>query len=208
MRTRRISFAALMAGTFAGGALAGTSYEFTPTSGGQNSIVLDWGDSFSIDVNVAITGDTLPGFNSAVFQMRFTEPGLMLNSYAWDAPFGTGDIFDDSTPDPATLPAAIVPGTFLDPQIPMAVDIEFSNVSITQSYSTGALVSLELVVPENFGFTGILFVSVAPDTIADGFTPVPAIGGQVLQIEIIPAPMTAALFVLGGCAAARRRREL
>lgn len=207
MRKSSIGLAFVVAGMSTTGALAGASYELTPTSGGANSIVLNWGDSFSIDVAVAVTGDTLPAFNSVLFQMRFTEPGLMLMNYAWDAPFGTGDLFDDSTPDAASLPAEINPTTFFDPVLPTATDIEFSNVLIGDSYGAGTIVSMDLVVPQDLEYTGFLFVSLAADTLADGFNELPAQGGQVLQIEIVPVPSTAALLGLAGLAAARPRRD-
>lgn len=185
-------------------ATAGMGYTLTPTSEGLNQRTLNWGQNFTIDMSV--TGDvSLPDYNSAIFQVRFTEPGLILNDYLWDAPFGTGDLFDDSRPNRGALPMPIDSDTFTDPQSPSLNDIELSNVSIAGDYDTGDIVTLTLTVPQNFGFTGSLFVSVAPDTFADGFNEIPFEAGQVLELTIVPAPGPAALLLAAGCCSSRRR---
>ena len=186
--------------------LAGMSYELTPTSGGLSERTVSWCDTIDIDFTIALTSDTLPAFNSAIFQVRFTEPGLVLNSYAWDTPFGTGDLFDDSTPKSDQLPLPIDGATHTDPQAPSLIDIEFSNVSIAGGYDTGDLVTISLTIPGSFGYTGPLFVSVSPDTFANGFDELIVEGGQVLQLNVIPAPASAIGFAVLALGSTRRRR--
>jgi len=206
MSFQRIAIQAIATTLLASGASAGFGYTLSPKVEGQAVRELSWGETFTIDINVSLTGDTMPEFNSAIFQVRFTEPGLELEDYAWDTPFGTGDIFDDSTPSTLNLPAVLDSDTFDTPLAPSLVDIDLSNISIAGSYATGDVVSLTITVPANFGYAGALFVSVAPDTLADGFNELPASSGQVLQLNIIPAPATAATMLLGGMCFGRRRR--
>ena len=200
-----LTYAAITAiASLASNATAGMGYSLTPTSDGLNQRTLNWGETFTIDMT--ITGDaSLPQFNSAIFQVRFTQPGLIFNDYVWDEPFNTGDLFDDSKPGRGALPMPIEGDTFEDPQSPGLNDIEFSNVSISGDYDSGDIVSLTLTVPQNYGHTGSLFVSVAPDTFADGFNQLTVEGGQVLELTIIPAPSSSVILCAGIVFTSRRR---
>jgi hypothetical protein len=205
MKTLPFTTAALAAlAALSANAAAGMGYTLTPTSDNMNQRTLNWGETFTVDMT--ITGDvSLPQYNSAIFQVRFTEPGIVLNDYVWDAPFGTGDLFDDSKPNRGALPLPIDGDTYDDPQVDGANDIELSNVSISGDYDSGDIVSLMLTIPQNYGFTGSLLVSVAPDTFADGFDELPVEGGQVLELTIVPAPSSCVVMLAGGFLARRRR---
>lgn len=188
------------------GAPASAAYTLTPLSGGSNQRDVVWGGSFGLDI--VITSDASDVHTSAIFQLRFTQPGLVLSDYVWDAPYGTGDIFDDSKPHHAALPAAITPSTLeggLHP--PGLTDLEMSNALIGPTYGVGTIVHLEFSIPSNFGYTGPIFISINPDQIANGFNQIDSAGGQVFRLDVaeIPSPMTLAPAVCLIAAWGRRR---
>ena len=200
---------AVVVATLAAAALpAHAAYIMTPLSNGQNQRTVALGQTFTLDV--VLTSNTAPAdtHTSALFQMRFTQPGLVLNTIAWAAPYTTGGAFDFSLPAPADLPLAITPGVLSGGLYPQGLnDIELANALIGQTYGTGTLVSLSFTIPANLGYTGPIFISLNPDEIASGFNLVPTTAGQVFRLDVvIPSPATLALLAPWAMLARRRRR--
>ncbi|MBL8745784.1 MAG: hypothetical protein JNK58_05430 [Phycisphaerae bacterium] len=187
---------------------ASASYIMTPLSAGLHQRDVAWGQSFALDI--VITSDVSDTHTSAVFQVRFTQPGLVLTNYQWDAPYQTGSIFDDSKPAFADLPMPITPSTLQGGAYPPGLnDLELSNVLIGANYGQGTIVRLNFTVPSNYGYTGPIFISLNPDQIASGFNEVPTTAGQVFRLNVaeIPAPGASFLFFsIAAASFARRRR--
>jgi hypothetical protein len=187
---------------------ASAAYIITPLGDDDaNTGSVQWGESFSLTIDLDATEGEV--HNSVIFSMLFSEPGLILTNYAWSAPYGTGDLFDDSSPDVADLPAVVDGDTVAGPGFPEgANDLSFSNVLIGDTFSEGDLLTLDFMVPANFGFEGTLFIAASPDTIANGFNEFDFDGGTVYQLQVfIPGAPTAALFAAVGLFATRRRRR-
>ncbi len=174
---------------------ARAAYTLIPTADGLSTRTVAPGDPFRLDVT--LTSDAADQHNSAIFQLFFTEPGLVYQSYDWAAPYADGPPFDDSTPLLADLPAALDADLLTGPGHPAGVtDVELSNVLIGSTFGVGTLVSLDLLVPADFAFRGSLFIAAVPDTFADGFDEIPAASGQVFELIIVPAPPAWPLLLL------------
>lgn len=188
------------------GAPASAAYTFTPLSGGVNQRNVLWGGSFGLDI--VITSNVSDTHTSAIFQVRFTRAGLILTNYEWAPPYGTGDIFDDSTPAHAALPMPITPTTLEGGLFPPGLnDLEMSNVLIGASFGVGTIVRLNFTIPSNYGYTGPIFISLNPDQIASGFNEVDSVAGQVFRLDVaeIPSPATLAPLAVGLAVFTRRR---
>jgi hypothetical protein len=187
---------------------ADAAYMMTPLSGGQNQRQLAWGQSFTLDI--ALTSNTTPAdtHTSALFQVRFTQPGLVMTSATWAAPYVTGGPNDFSVPAVATLPVTLGPSTLAGGLYPPGLtDIEFGNALVGQTFSTGNIVSMSFTIPANFGYTGPIFISLNPDEMASGFSVVPTSAGQVFRLDVVvPTPGVASLAGIAGVMAMRRRR--
>lgn len=188
---------------------ARAAYLMTPLSGGLNQRSVAWGQSFTLDI--VLTSDTAPAdvHTSAVFQVRFTEPGLILNAAQWASPYVTGGDFDFSVPAPAELPLALAPDTLAGGVYPPNLtDIELGNALIGQTFSTGTIVTLNFSVPANFGYTGAVFISLNPDGLFNGFSEVSTTAGQVFRLDVFVPQPASVIALLGPClfTAGRRRR--
>ncbi len=126
---------------------ASAAYIITPLGDDDaNTGSVQWGESFSLTIDLDATEGEV--HNSVIFSMLFSEPGLILTNYAWSAPYGTGDLFDDSSPDVADLPAVVDGDTVAGPGFPEgANDLSFSNVLIGDTFSEGDLLTLDFMVP-------------------------------------------------------------
>lgn len=187
---------------------AAATYTLTPLSSGMSQRSVAWGQAFALDI--VITSNVSDTHTSAIFQVRFTQPGLLLTNYQWDVPYGTGDIFDDSKPDLASLPMPIMPETLEGGLYPPGLnDLEMSNALGSSTYSEGTIVRLNFTVPSNYGYTGPIFISLNPDQIAMGFDEVPSVGGQVFRLDVaeIPAPITILPLAAAVLSLQRRRRD-
>ena len=176
--------------------------------GGATEAAVVAGSQFTIDVNVSSDAGDL--FNSAIFRLEFSSPGLLYESYWWAAPFSTGSIFDQSKPGMGGLGTAITAATLAGPTYPAGiVDVELANAAVG-SFSGGLLARLTVAIPEDF-VAGPLTVSVVPDTMAKGLLEVETVAGDGLTIQIlpIPAPATVAalLGMIGASGWAGRRRR-
>ncbi len=76
------------------------------------------------------------------------------------------------------------------------------------TFGEGTLVSLDLAVPDAFGFLGSISIAASPDTFAHGFEEIPTIAGQLFELVVTPEPSTGAivLSVMLGLIHRRRRR--
>ena len=184
-------------------------YIVTPLVEGMSSVTVEWGDSFTLDLDLSSdAGDT---HNSAIIDVIFAEPGILYEAYEWAAPYVTAPPYDDSAPILAALPLLLDADTLAGPGYPDGVvDVELSNVLIGGTFGEGTLVSLDLTVPADFGYEGSVFIAASPDTIADGFDVIPSTGGQVFELVVVPEPSGGAvlLAVFLGVLRYRRRRGL
>jgi hypothetical protein len=178
-------------------------YLLTPLSGGANSLTVQWGASFTLELE--LTSNANDQHNSAITEVLFTEPGLVYESYTWGAPYTDDPLYDDSTPGFTVLPTVIDADAFIDPLNPTLIDIELSNVVIGSTFGTGTLATLTLSVPDNFGFVGSIFIVAQPDTFANGFDEIRTTGGPLFELEIIPEPAGMLLLLLGLVAQRRSR---
>ncbi|MCK4660068.1 MAG: PEP-CTERM sorting domain-containing protein [Phycisphaerae bacterium] len=184
---------------------AQAGYILEPSSSGASLATVAWGDSFTLDFVLA--SDAGDVHDSAIFQVLFTEPGLMYESYDWSDPYTDGPPYDDSTPDLSGLPLAIDEDTLAGPAYPSGVvDVELSNVLIGSTFAEGTLVSLDLTVPDDYGFVGSVYIFALPDTFAHGFDEIPITGGQGFELIVIPEPSTLAVMGMVMFGLLRRRR--
>lgn len=191
---------------------ADAAYVMSPVSGGQVQRTVAWGQSFNIDI--ALTSNATPAdtHTSALFQVRFTQPGLVMTSLTWNNPYLTGGPFDFSVPSAAALqmnPVTLGPSTLEGGLYPPGLtDIEFGNALVGQTFSTGILATMTFTIPANFGYTGPIFISLNPDEMASGFNVVPTTAPQLFRLDVIvPTPATAMLLLsLAPMATTRRRR--
>lgn len=181
-------------------------YTLTPMSDGLNERTVALGQPFTLDV--VITSDTADVHTSAVFQTRFTRAGLVLTGIEWGTPYVSGGPFEDTVPVRAALPVALGPDTLVGGSYPPALtDIELGNALIGSTFGVGTLVTLQFTVPANPALVGTTFISLNPDQIFNGFTPVSSRAGQVFTLNVvIPSPGAGAVLAAGLLGLAGRRR--
>lgn len=177
-------------------------YVLTPLCDGQSTATVAWGETFVLDF--VLTSDASDVHNSAIFQVVFTSPGLTYTAYDWASPYDELLSLDDSTPPLASLPLTIDQDVFVNPVQPTLVDVELSNALVGSTFGTGALVSLTLTVPAGSDLAGSVYIVALPDTFADGFDEIPAIGGTPFELLVIPEP-SSALALLAAALLLRRR---
>lgn len=173
--------------------------------------VLNPGDSATVVVSAAAGGDS---FNSAIFRMVWSRPGVALTGYQWGSPFITGNAFDDSTPAAGTLPVTItnslLSGFGYDPDV---ADVEFSNVvpppaapGAPGTFTAGELLRLTFRVPVAFD-EGQLLLRLVSDTFAQGATGRQVDPGQGIVFIVVPTPGAAALGLITAVGLSSRRRR-
>lgn len=184
------------------------SYILTPVSGGASTLEVTAGESFDLDVMLA--SDAGDVHNSAIFRVVFSEPGLVYESYSWSSPYDTGSIFDDSAPfidDVAVVLDALTLSGIGYPD--GVVDVELSNVVAGGGvFGEGLLASLTLSVPRDFA-TGSFFISLMPDTIANGFDEIETTSRSAFELIVVPGPGGLAVITAGcACRVSRRKRDV
>lgn len=151
----------------------------------------------SLRVDLVLTSDAEPpDFNtSAIFEVDFSELGLVYDSYTWGLPYQNGGGDDWSTP----------------PGGPVTGRIYFENFADTGEFTVGVIVSLDLTVP--LGFLGgqmsrDVVINAIPDTFDyGGAESTLTYPGQPCTLHvIIPEPASLCLLT-GGLALLRRRRR-
>lgn len=196
-----------MAGTATGVANAG--YILLPVLPSGADSVIDPGEE--VRVNLVLTDDAqggaAPQHNSAIFRVVFSVEGFEITSVQWATPYVGGGAFDDSTPGQGGIPFLLNNTTLSRPGDPVNVaDFELSNVVPTGTFTTGQIASFTFRVPTNPG-TDRLLIDVAPDTFANGFSPVQTAAGPRLLFVVVPTPGAAGLMFAGGLLVARSRRR-
>jgi hypothetical protein len=162
---------------------AGADYTLRPLIGGVSFAAVLPGESVALDI--MLEGGPGDVHNSAVFQVVCSEPGLLYESYAWSDPYTTGTIYDDCAPFISELPLAIDGDVLQGPGYPDGVvDLELSNVLITEEFGVGLLVTLHLRVPEDWSGDGPIFLLAVPDTFADGFLEIPTSGAGGVEVVV------------------------
>lgn len=162
------------------------------------------GDSFSLNVVLEPVDDgTGQTHDGADFVVNFSQPGLILDSYAWATPpFVTGGLNDFSQPKNNVLPMPINSITFS------------GNTDVTgDTFGTGPVVSMELTIESPW--TGDMLPQSIEVGVADGaafndftnFVFPTIVTGSPFTLRIIPEPATLALLGIGGIAVLRRRRR-
>lgn len=183
---------------------AEAAYILTAKSAGASSALVTRGNSFDLDI--ALTSGAADQSNSAVFRIVFSDPGLVLNSYTWKAPYTNPLPVDDgSTPKLTALPVTLTSSTYATPGEPGTIDINLDHVLSSGKFTSGPLLTLTLTVPANYSGPGTISITPVPDTFADGFATVTTTGGPAFVLAV-PEPSSLGVLLLVSVAALRRRR--
>lgn len=185
---------------------ASADYILTPLCQGANSVEIEPGDTFTVDL--VLTSEDASEHISAIFRVEFSLPGLIYKSYEWNSPYSTGTVDDESVPKSLDLPIVLTADLVAGPGYPNdAVDLELSNVTDYGMFETGRIASLTLAVPSDAQDANVT-VSVVPGVFDDGFSEVTAAPGNNLLVVIVPEPGGLALLaVLGTIVLSRWRKH-
>jgi hypothetical protein len=201
-RSMRKFFASGMLCAMAAQAASG-AYVLTPLVGGGSAANVLPGSSFVVDL--VLTSGAGDLHNAAVFQVEFSEPGLIYTGYEWQAPYLNGTLDDFSTPLASDLPQALTASTFNNPLRPGVVDVDLQNVlPAGPDFGVGLLVRLFLTVPADYAGAPEIEIRAVPDLLSLGFEDVPTSAGPALSI-FVPGPGT--LMVSSGIMVAGLRRR-
>lgn len=152
---------------------------------------VDAGSSFTVDLQLTSDADPVDINTSAIFEVGFSVPGLLYDSYTWAPPYQNGG---DDWSDPAG-------GT-------IASSIYFENFLSSGEFTTGVIVSLSITVPQDF--LGDLdsrdvVITTIPDTFDTGIESVNTNFGPPCTVQVVvPEPATI-LLLLGGAVLLKRR---
>lgn len=184
--------------------VASGAYVLTPLVAGGSAANVSPGSSFVVDIVLTSGAGAL--HNAAVFQVEFSEPGLIYTGYEWQAPYLNGTLDDFSTPLASDLPQALTASTFNNPLRPGVVDVDLQNVlPAGPDFGVGLLVRLFLTVPADYAGAPEIEIRAVPDLFSLGFEDVPTTAGTSLAI-FVPGPGTL-MTACGIMAAGLRRRR-
>ncbi len=159
---------------------------------------------FSVDLDLVSDGSD--AVDSVIFDLRFSDPGVVLKGYTWGGVF-SGSEFDASAPLSGSLGAgeAVGTDTYVDAAGLELVDIHLENFTVFGDFTDGTLITLDFAIPAGFDFgpDGKVVVEIVPDTLADGGQEVTTTGGS---FEILPEPASLSLLAFGAIGLLRRRR--
>ncbi len=130
----------------------------TATNNGADALSVNPGQT--VDLHIDLSGLAAELAVSAGYEVRFSAPGLVYQSYIWTPPFvsGTGD--DVSVPGLASLPAVIVDDLFGNAGSP--IDVHFDNFASSGGAGNGTLTTLTLELPADFPTPSTVIVDVVP----------------------------------------------
>ena len=154
------------------------AYTLTPLYNGSNSATVAIGQSFSL--NFDLTSDAADACDSAVFDVNFSHPGLVLDSYVW------GDKYN---------------GSGYDNSNPLASHYE-NFIKTGPTFGSGNLLTLNMTVPpDHTPPIDTITVHVLPGKFAlgDAYS-IPATGPD-LTLNIVPEPASLTLLGMAGVAA-------
>ena len=127
-------------------------------------------------------------YNSALFRVVLTRPGIAVNAYQWADPFETGGPFDFSLPG-MQLPQAVDADTLAGPTYPEGVlDVEFASFLPVGDRGTGTVVEVDFTIPANLAPGETVFITAVPDTFAFGVLTIPTAAGTVLTVRTTFSP--------------------
>jgi len=143
------------------------------SSGGASSVTVSPGQTVILDV--VVTSTAAESHNSAIFRLIASAPGLVYQSYTWQAPYLNGTLDDDSKPLIRDLPSVLSATTLQGLGYPAdTADVELSNVTGDGSgFTNGTLVQLVLRVPADYQGPGSITITAVPSAIASGFALIP-----------------------------------
>lgn len=127
-------------------------------------------------------------YNSAIFRMVLSRPGVGITDYGWNEPFVTGGPFDFSLIG-VDLPAEIDAETLAGPTYPAGViDIEFASFLPVGDTGPGMVAEIDFMAPAKMAPGETFFIVALPDTFALGFAPIPTATATVLTVRAIYSP--------------------
>ncbi len=174
---------ATLASAFAGepaGALHARSLQGGATVGARPGSTFVARISLESDVGIV--------YNSALFRVVLTRPGVAIEDYAWTAPFETGGPTDFSLVG-LELPSVITADSLAGPGYPAEViDVEFGNFLLTGDATDGTVVDVTFTMPAKSQPGDTFFIAAVPDTFAFGFVPYPIAAGNVLTVRTTFSP--------------------
>jgi len=162
---------------------------------GASAVDVVPGEVFTVDV--IVTADASDFSNTALFQVVFSQPGLILQQYDWGVPYVRGSLDDLlNGSDSPSLPQAIENNSFGDDS---AADIELSNAVDGTEFNGGLLATLEVTAPQDYMGASTINVDIVPDQFFNSreFGLVPASSGAPLLINVVPEPSAAAMLLFG-----------
>jgi hypothetical protein len=153
--------------------LARATYTLTPLCNGTSAAEVAPGESFVIALN--LTSNAEDTCDSAIFDVVFSSPGLILDGYAWGGNYHTS-IYDNSAPP------------------------HYENFILDDpQFETGQLLTLNMTVPLDYTpIPDAIAIHVAPGTFALGAATFTPDAGPDATLCIVPEPSTFFLAATGG----------
>jgi hypothetical protein len=137
---------------------------------------------------ISLESDVGIVYNSALFRVVLTRPGVAIEDYAWAAPFETGGPTDFSLVG-LELPSVITKDSLAGPTYPTdVIDVEFGNFLLTGDATDGTVVDVTFTMPAKSQPGDTFFIAAVPDTFAFGFIPYPIAAGSVLTVRTTFSP--------------------
>ena len=169
-----------------------TDFALTVENGGNDSVSVSPGDSFTLDIT--LDGGTINGF---IFDLDLSQSGLDYDAYDFATGFDVGGFIDASDPDIADLTQTIGTSVHLE-----SADLAFGD------FSGGILAMVDMTVPEAF-LPGDVTINVSSIEFSDdGFTFFDGTAGPNFTLTVLPEPATiTAVLMIGGAVLTLRRRR-
>ena len=181
-----MSFTRLVAGLSLLIGLTGAraDYVMSLSSAGAGGVTVSPGGALNLDV--ALASSAGESHNSAIFRLVASAPGLVYQSYTWQAPYLNGTLDDDSKPLMKDLPSVLSATTLQGlGYAANTVDVELANVTGDGSgFTNGTLVRLVLQVPADYQGPSPITLTVEPSAIANGFALIPTAVSGTFTITI------------------------
>ena len=164
------------------------------------------GESFSGVVRLASNDGSRN--DSAIFRLLFSVENLQHGSewFEWAQPYVTGGIDDYSSPH-HTASGTISASTHADSVVPDDIDVYFENLTptVSDTFSTGDLLRFTLIVPKELTGIGSFTIAYEHESFTDGASFVETVSGPQLTVNVVPAPISAALLSASMLVRCRRR---
>jgi hypothetical protein len=188
-------------------------YVLTVTQEGEPGATASAGETFTLDIGIdSLNGVEGAGHNASLFYLQFSEPGLIIDSFEWQAPYVNGTLDDDSIPGSSLLPVTVLDSTLVRGGAGAGTaDAQFSNVTSSGVFTIGTLLKISFRAPEAGMAESAIGISASPDGFTLGFQEQQVVAGEPFTLNVvtaIPEPSTYALLAFGAmCLLSRRRRR-